>query len=143
MNRFVVAEEIEKIFSRETRVPSVVMWNRLEGRPRRSDYTRALKAEVRDPLWLITRQWQMGEFIGEDAGSPVTAKVAWKTDSVSAIHSPAGEVEPYDPNVPLETVIEARPIQLDRAGRFHNIDLRLALAGVGSSCLKTMDFAVT
>jgi len=127
MNRFVVAEEIEKIFSRETRVPSAVMWNRLEGRPRRSDYTRALKAEVRDALWMITRQWQFGEFIGEDAGSPVAAKVAWKTDSVSAVHSPAAAVEPYDPNLPLETVIEARPIQLNRSGRVHNVDLRLAL----------------
>ena len=127
MNRFVVTEEIEKVFSRETRVPSAVMWNRLEGRPRRADFTRALKAEVRDPLWLITRQWQMGEFIGEDAGSPVTAKVAWKSDSVKAIQSPAGEVEAYDPNLPLESVIEARPIQLTRAGHFHNVDLRLAL----------------
>lgn len=127
MNRFIVVDEIEKVFSRENRIPSVVMWNRLEGRPRHSDYTRALKAEVRDALWMITRQWQLGEFIGEDAGSPVTAKVAWKTDSVTAVHSPAGEVDPYDPNLPLETVIEARPIQLNRAGRIHNADLRLAL----------------
>ena len=29
---------------------------------------RALRAEVRDPLWMLTRQWQMGEFQGDDAG---------------------------------------------------------------------------
>ena len=41
---------------------SVTIWNRLEGRPRSVDFTRALRAEVRDALWMLTRQWQMGEF---------------------------------------------------------------------------------
>jgi hypothetical protein len=126
MNKYVVAQEIDNVLSRKIRVPTVVMWNRLEGRPRRPDFTRALKAEVRDPLWMITRQWQMGEFIGEDAGSPVTAKVAWNTDAVTELHT-AGGVEPYDPNLPLEAVVEARPIPLTSAGRLHNADLRLAL----------------
>jgi len=126
MNRYVVAQEIESVLSGKLRVPTVVMWNRLEGRPRRTDFTRALKAEVRDPLWMITRQWQMGEFIGEDAGSPVTAKVAWSTDVVTELHSAAGVV-PYDPNLPLEAVVEARPVALTRDGRLHNADLRLAL----------------
>ena len=36
---------------------------------------------------MITRQWQMGEFIGEDAGSPVTAKVAWNTDTVTELRT--------------------------------------------------------
>ena len=74
MNPYVAMPEIEAILTRKARLPTTVMWNRLEGRPRRPDFTRALQAEVRDPLWMITRQWQMGEFIGEDAGSPVTAK---------------------------------------------------------------------
>ena len=30
-------------------------------------------AEVRDALWMLTRQWQMGEFEGDDAGSPIEA----------------------------------------------------------------------
>jgi len=126
MNRYVVAQGIENVLSSKIRVPTVVMWNRLEGRPRRADFTRALKAEVRDPLWMITRQWQIGEFLGEDAGSPVTAKVAWNTDAVTELHTAAG-VEPYDPDLPLEAVIEARPVPLVRAGRVHNADLRLAL----------------
>src|ERR1041385_8924770 len=110
MNRFVVTEGIENVLSARARIPTIVMWNRLEGRRRRPDFSRALKAEVRDPLWMLTRQWQMGEFIGEDAGSPVTAKVAWKTDQVTEVHSPARGVQPYDPNFPLEALIEARPV---------------------------------
>ena len=55
--------------------PSVTMWNRLEGRPRTASFDRALRAEVRDALWMITKQWQMGEIEGSDAGSPVFAKL--------------------------------------------------------------------
>ena len=52
-------------------LPTVMMWNRIEGRPRATkDFDRAFKAEVRDPLWMLSRQWQMGEFEGDDAGSP-------------------------------------------------------------------------
>jgi hypothetical protein len=126
MNSYVVAAEIENVLAGRVRVPTVVMWNRLEGRPRRPDFTRALNAEVRDPLWMITRQWQMGEFQGEDAGSPVTAKVAWNTDAVTELHTAAGALA-YDPDLPLEAVIEARPIPLTSAGKLFNADLRLAL----------------
>ena len=33
---------------------------------------------MRDPLWMLTRQWQFGEFRGEDAASPVTARIAYR-----------------------------------------------------------------
>src|SRR5687768_4073344 len=125
MNEYVAVRDIDSVLLMKTRIPTLVMWNRLEGRPRRADFTRALKAEVRDPLWMITRQWQMGEFIGEDAGSPVTAKVAWTTDEVTELHSPGG-VLPYDRELPLEAIIEARPVDLTRDQRFHNADLRVA-----------------
>ena len=59
----------------EKRHPTVTLWNRLEGRPRTVNFERALRAEVRDALWMLTRQWQAGEFRGEDAGSPVFAKL--------------------------------------------------------------------
>ncbi|MGH3974222.1 MAG: hypothetical protein ACRDS9_12990 [Pseudonocardiaceae bacterium] len=36
--------------------PTVVVWNRLEGRPRTTGFDRALRAEIRDPLWMLTRQ---------------------------------------------------------------------------------------
>src|SRR5687767_10110236 len=48
--------------------PTVTLWNRLEGRPRTENFARALKAEVRDALWMLTKQWHMGEFFGDDAG---------------------------------------------------------------------------
>ena len=49
------------------RIRRIIAFNRLETRPRTTDFTRSLRAEVRDPLWMLTRQWQFGEFNGEDA----------------------------------------------------------------------------
>jgi len=126
MNKFVVAENIQSVLSQKTAVPVTVIWNRLEGRPRRKDFTRALKAEVRDPLWMITRQWQMGEFIGEDAGSPITAKLAWSSDTPAEFQAAQGGVKAYDPELPLETVMEGLPVPLELAGRLHDVELRLA-----------------
>ena len=62
--------------------PAITRWNRLEGRPRTYDFDRALKAEVRDALWMLAKQWQMGEFRGDDAGSPVSARVCISTAKI-------------------------------------------------------------
>jgi len=72
-------ENIEPVL-REFQFPTVMMWNRVEGRPRATkNFDRALQAEVRDALWMLTKQWQMGEFEGDDAGSPVLAKIRMDT----------------------------------------------------------------
>ncbi len=94
-------------------VPLIRGWNRLEGRPRNADFERSLRAEVRDPLWFLTRQWQYGEFEGEDAGSPIDARVAYTTAPLDGFT--AGAVrEPYDSGTPLEVTVarEATPFDL-------------------------------
>jgi len=66
-------------------------------------FDRALRAEVRDALWFLTRQWQFGEFKGEDAGSPVEARTAVRVDPLQH-YAVKGELAmAYDPAVPLET----------------------------------------
>ena len=35
----------------------------------------SLQARIADPLWLLARQWQLGEFTGQDAGQPVKAAI--------------------------------------------------------------------
>ncbi|MGH2451359.1 MAG: hypothetical protein ACRDGE_08840 [Candidatus Limnocylindria bacterium] len=100
--------------------PSVTVWNRLEGRPRTPGFERALQAEVRDALWLLTRQWQLGEFRGSDAGSPVFAKLQLATTRLTKYRpdDQAAELLPVD--VPLEAKAERRPIPL-------SLDLRLLM----------------
>jgi hypothetical protein len=98
--------------------PTVTLWNRLEGRAREEQFDRSLRAEIRDPLWMLTRQWQLGEFKGEDAGS--AAKVRVQVDAarldrfaVKAREAGAGEWQPavpYDLSTPLEVQVEREPV---------------------------------
>ena len=93
-------------------VSAVVNWNRLEGRPRREDFARSLKAEVRDPLWALCRQWQFGEFRGENTGSAIKARLQMRVGRLDA-YAPADDVaRPYDDSVPLEVRVEREPIPM-------------------------------
>ncbi|SBT44216.1 hypothetical protein [Micromonospora narathiwatensis] len=87
--------------------PSVTTWTRLEPRTRRADLAPAVDARIADPLWLLARQWQLGEFTGEDGGSPVAARVHAEVARFTryrpgpyagAVGLPAG--------VPWETLVE-------------------------------------
>jgi hypothetical protein len=111
----------------ERRFPTITMWNRLEGRPRTADFDRALTAEIRDPLWMLTKQWQLGEFRADDAGSVVEAQIAWTTAEVTGLESGSGPARRYDPEVPLEAQVEARPIPMRRGEQPISLDLRLVL----------------
>jgi hypothetical protein len=104
----------------ERAFPSVTVWNRLEGRPRTVAFERALRAEVRDALWMLSRQWQLGELHGEDAGSPVLAKLHLETTRLTRYQPDGGEPEAFDAAVPLEATVERRPIPL-------GLDVRVAI----------------
>ena len=115
--------------------PTVAVWNRLEGRPRTTDFDRALRAEVRDPLWLLTRQWQLGEFRGEDAGSPVTATYSVATSVPSRFRPRDGTPVDLPADRPLETVAERRPVPVAFGADPVAYDLRLV---IGRRWLKLM-----
>ena len=105
---------------------SVTSWTRLEPQVTNADIAVSSNARVFDPLWLMTRQWQVGEFQGEDAGSPVQARVrataAPLTRAVfGELPAPASgvqpTVQPYDPmRAPLETLVERRRMRANDAG---------------------------
>ncbi|OXM69764.1 hypothetical protein [Amycolatopsis vastitatis] len=107
--------------------PAVGLWNRLEGRPRTTDFGRALRSEVRDPLWLLTRQWQLGEFRGADAGSPVTMTYSVDAAPPSRFRSEGGPVEDVPPGRPLEAVAERRRLPFAFGTDPISFDLRLAI----------------
>ena len=73
---------VQSFLYTQFQLPTIVGWNRLEGRPRTHEFDQTLRVQVRDALWMLTRQWQFGEFKGEDAGSPVFARVKVKTTQV-------------------------------------------------------------
>jgi hypothetical protein len=93
-----------------TRAPS---WTRLEPQSVTGDPSFGLAAAVHDPLWLLARQWQFGEFAGEDAGTfavRVDADVRpldrWQPGDWSAEH-------PVEPRTltddPLDVLVEREP----------------------------------
>ena len=95
------------------RAPRVVAFNRLEARPRTLDFTRSLRAEVRDPLWMLTRQWQFGEFGGEDAASCVSSRIAFQHEAMDRVAFRGAQAFPFDPQtIPLETKVEREQIPL-------------------------------
>src|SRR6516162_10131445 len=107
--------------------PSVTTWNRLEGRPRTNNFDRALRAEVRDALWMITKQWQMGETQGSDAGSPIFAKLQMDTTRLTKYQPDALPVQLFEYTVPLEAKVERRPLPFLMGGRAISLDLRLLM----------------
>lgn len=92
--------------------PSITFWNRLEPRPRSPSIAETLAAKIRDPLWMLTRQWQFGEFQGEDAASPAYIKlstklaplVGWRAKDDQEFQPISGEAPS-----PLEEMIESEP----------------------------------
>ncbi|MEW2354299.1 hypothetical protein [Spirillospora sp. NPDC029432] len=107
--------------------PTVGVWNRLEGRPRTTDFDRALRAEVRDPLWMLTRQWQLGEFRGTDGGSPVTATYSVAPSRPTRFRSHGSPAEDLPTDRPLETVAERRRPPFAFGDEEIAFDLRLML----------------
>lgn len=122
-----ITANLESVIAKKA-LPGLTIWNRLEGRPRADKFDRALRAEVRDPLWMLTRQWQMGEFRGDDAGSPIFAKVRVETTRLRKYQPANGAVEEFNDAIPLEARVEQRPVPLVLAGHEVSLDIRL-LAG--------------
>jgi hypothetical protein len=111
----------------DRRFPTMLVQNRLEGRPRTQQFERALKAEVRDALWFLTRQWQVGEFAADDAGSPIAMRLRLDTAPLTRYAAHGNPPEPFDETVPMEAKVERRPVTLVSAGRAVSLELRLLM----------------
>lgn len=86
-------------------------WKRIESSTVDPDVEEGLQARIADPFWSLARQWQVGEFRGEDAATPLLVRL--RADSV-AIDSwqvgPPGTPSPgrpLGPGAALEPIVEA------------------------------------
>ena len=83
---------------------------------RNAEMKNSLQARIYDPLWLLARQWQLGEFQGEDNGSPIMAR--WRAEGAKLSRYFSGAIKPdtianaprYNPSMPLETLVERETI---------------------------------
>ena len=101
---------------------SITTWVRLEPQCRSADMSAGLQARIYDPLWLLARQWQVGEFQGEDNGSPAAAR--WQGEAARFTRylpgaPPAAPIKgaPFDGGAtPLETMVERERVRPDASG---------------------------
>jgi hypothetical protein len=117
-------------------MPSITIWNRMEPRARSQDMKAGLEARVHDPLWLLARQWQVGEFAGRDAGSPVMVEVKSTATAFDRYTTGAEAARPYDGRVPLEVLVEREAVRPQQAAS----DLRQA-AEAGLQFFRMLDAA--
>lgn len=86
---------------------------RIEPRCRQDSFATGIQARTADPLWMLARQWQTGEFQGEDAGSPIKVELKYSTQRVDSIRLGDQREEELPQNVPLETVVEQERNDID------------------------------
>jgi hypothetical protein len=96
---------------------SITFWNRLEPRPRSTNIGPALSARVRDPLWMLTRQWQFGEFQGEDAAAPAYVQINATDGRLLGWQRDAHTFQHVSPGHPLEPMIVGEDFSPDLASR--------------------------
>jgi hypothetical protein len=116
-------------------MPSITTWSRIEPRNSATNIDIGYAARVHDPLWLLARQWQVGEFQGEDAGTPIVARWRARAKQMTRFH--AGPIAintqinagKFDPDaIPLEALVERQPLQ--QSATVAGLDgLRLAVEG--------------
>jgi hypothetical protein len=81
--------------------------NRFESVTRGTDLRPGLQAEVHDALWLLARQWQLGEFDGTDGGTPINAALVTRSVPLTRWQPAGGQPRAYDGTGPLEALVEA------------------------------------
>ena len=109
---------LRSFLSAVLKIPSITTWTRLEPLPREGSMARSLQAQVRDPAWFLTRQWQLGEFLGDDAGSPVQATLGLEQRSITTYRPGLDDAATVviDPKLPVEPHVEREPVTLNLRG---------------------------
>jgi hypothetical protein len=124
--------------------PSITTWMRLEPRSRNAEMETSLQARVYDPLWMLARQWQFGEFQGEDNGSPIMAQ--WRGEAAPLTRFYPGAIAPntmtnaprYNSRLPLETLVEHEIVRPNTTPNSKPEKLRLAVQS-GQHFLRMLD----
>ena len=118
-------------------------WKRLEGSAIDPQMTDGLAARIADPLWLLARQWQVGELRGEDAASPTRIDAVIRYAPITTYADNAGATRALDPDAraaPLEAWVEREPIAEGPAAHAIALESGAALlralvaAGIDPSC---------
>jgi hypothetical protein len=94
---------------------SITTWTRLQPVARDRGMQNSIEASVHDPLWMLARQWQLGEFRGEDAGSPALVELRAVVEPVTRFTPSADPSEVRIRTEPLEALVERERVRDGRA----------------------------
>ena len=117
-----------------------MIWQRLESTTIDGTLLEGEAACVADALWLLGRQWQVGEFTGEDAGSPLVVEAAFGHAPLSRVRlgAPDGGGPVADRlGLPLEAAVERESVRTGpaalRLAAEAGLELRRALVTGGAA----------
>lgn len=80
---------------------------RLEANNRTYDIQGGIQAKLKDPLWMLGRQWQTGEFLATNGGHPVKMEALYQFELPETIVKPTDTVgKPLVFTEPLEKKVE-------------------------------------
>jgi hypothetical protein len=101
-----------------------IFGTRLEPRTRKRNMNSAVSFCVHDPLWALTRQWQFGEFKGNDTGSAVIASA--KVNTLSMRKKPG------------ETCLEAMEPMIEQMNMPISLEIRVESALYARKLMKSL-----
>ncbi len=92
---------------------------RMEPDSRTDDLENGIAAKTADPLWYLTRQWQVNEFEGEDAGSPIDVDLNYQIRPLNTakLRNDDGDIisnsNKTSDSLPIEILVEQEWLQID------------------------------
>jgi hypothetical protein len=93
-------------------MPSLTYWSQLQPSARVNSIAESLAAQVRDPAWMLCRQWQLGEFNGADAGSTAFTRITSRSARLERVQMGTSAMALVSGQL-LEPLVEAEPISAD------------------------------
>jgi hypothetical protein len=119
--------------------------------PEGASVEEGIRARVKDPLWFLARQWQLGEFTAENCGSIARVDLETAMSPIESIDAgaEAGPVQTA-PGLPLEPYVEADGSQVEgddirlmpsRAWKAENLEYQFSIqAEGGATVLKAREY---
>ena len=102
-------------------------WERLESATLDPKLTEGLEARLGDPAWLLARQFQTGEFRGEDAANPLFIQLEARSVEVDRVVTAEGAEAALEADTPLEPLVERGPVRRGPGGARVAAELGLIL----------------
>lgn len=99
---------------------ALMLWEKIRPVPDNNSMSEALSGEIHDPLWLLARQWQLGEFNAEDAGTAAFAHIVTLSTPLQLFQAPG-------PSAPRKYDIQEKPINAVSEQVPASFDLSLSL----------------